>query len=283
MTEKRALLAVLAHPDDESYGPGGTLSRYAHNGVDVHVAIATDGAAGSIDEKWQGDRSRLIEARAGELIAATNILGVTLHTLDYRDSGYIGDEANQHPSAFINADEDEAICRVVKLIREIRPQVVLTHDETGGYYHPDHIQCYKITTAAFHAAGDPEKYPAIGLAPYQPEKLYYSAFSYRWTRFIVRLMRLRGLDPTRIGRNKDVDLTRLGIDPAKLTTRVNYGDYWDIKRAASAEHGSQGGGNSFLRLFPRWLQKLIFANDTFMRAYPAPTPGLKEKDLFEGL
>jgi hypothetical protein len=68
-----------------------------------------------------------------------------------------------------------------------------------------------------------------------------------------------------------------------LTTRVNYGDYWDIKRAASAEHGSQGGGNSFLRLFPRWLQKLIFANDTFMRAYPAPPPGLKEKDLFEGL
>lgn len=282
-TQHQALLAVLAHPDDESYGPGGTLARYAHNGVDVHVAIATNGAAGSVDEKWQGDRSRLAEARAEELKAASKILGVTIHKLGYRDSGYIGDKANNHPDAFINSDEDEAVCQVVKLIREIRPQVILTHDETGGYYHPDHIHCYKITTSAFHAAGDPDKYPGIGPAPYQPKKLYYSVFSYRWTRFLVRLMRLRGQDPTRVGRNKDVDLTRLGVDPAKITTRINYRDYWDLKRAASAEHGSQGGGTSYSRLFPTWLQKLLFANDTFMRAYPPPPPKLKEKDLFEGL
>ncbi|MFZ0545345.1 MAG: PIG-L deacetylase family protein [Candidatus Promineifilaceae bacterium] len=283
MTEHYALLAVLAHPDDESYGPGGTLARYAHSGVDVHVAIATDGAAGSIDEKWQGDRSRLAEARAEELKAATKILGVTLHTLNYRDSGYIGDEANKHPAAFINSDEDEAVCKVVKLIREIRPQVILTHDETGGYFHPDHIQCYKITTAAFYAAGDPEKYPEIGLPSYQPKKLYYSALSNRWIRFMVRLMRLRGIDPTRVGRNKDVDLTRLGVDPARITTRINYRDYWDIKVAAGTEHGSQGGGSSFTRLIPKLLQKLFFANETFMRIYPPPTPGLKEKDFFEGL
>lgn len=283
MTQHQALLAVLAHPDDESYGPGGSLAKYADSGVDVHVAIATDGAAGSIDEKWQGDRSRLAEARAGELDAATDILGVTLHRLGYRDSGYIGDEANEHPDAFINADEDEAVCQVVKLIREIRPQVVLTHDETGGYFHPDHIQCYKITTAAFHAAGDPEQYPGIGPAPYQPERLYYSALSNRWIRFIVWLMRLRRQDPTRVGRNKDVDMTQLGVDPSKITTTINYRDYWDIKRAASAEHGSQGGGTSFSRLFPEWLQKLLFANETFMRAYPPPPPGLKEKDFFEGL
>jgi LmbE family N-acetylglucosaminyl deacetylase len=283
MTEKRALLAVLAHPDDESYGPGGALARYARNGVDVHVAIATDGAAGSIDEKWQGDRTRLAEARVEELDAATEILGITLHRLGYRDSGYISDEANNHPSAFINADEDEAVCRVVKLIREIRPQVILTHDETGGYFHPDHIQCCTITTAAFHVAGDPDKYPNIGPGPYQPKKLYYSAFSYRWIRFVVRLMRLRGMDPTRVGRNKDVDMTRLGVDPSRITTKINYRDYWDIKRAASAKHGSQGGGASFSRLFPQWLQKLIFSNETFMRAYPPPSPGLKERDLFEGL
>jgi len=283
MTKQYALLAVLAHPDDESYGPGGSLACYAQNGVDVHVAIATDGAAGSVDEKWQGDRSRLVEARAEELKAATEILGVTLHKLGYRDSGYIGDEANKHPSAFINADEDEAVCRVVKLIREIRPQVILTHDETGGYFHPDHIQCYKITTAAFHAAGDPEKYPDVGPAPYQPQKLYYSAISNRWTRILVRIMRLRGQDPTRVGRNKDVDFTRLGVDPAKITTKINYRDYWDVKRSAAAEHGSQGGGTSFTRLFPIWLQKIVFANETFMRAYPPPPPGLKEKDFFEGL
>ncbi|MCI0643792.1 MAG: PIG-L family deacetylase, partial [Chloroflexi bacterium] len=110
---KRTLLAVLAHPDDESYGLGGTLARYAREGVDVHVAIATDGAAGSIDERWQGDHNRLVEARAEEVKAAAQILGVTLHNLGYRDSGYIGDPANQHPAAFINADQCEAAGRVV--------------------------------------------------------------------------------------------------------------------------------------------------------------------------
>jgi LmbE family N-acetylglucosaminyl deacetylase len=283
MEQRRALLAVLAHPDDESYGPGGTLARYAAEGVDVHVAIATDGAAGSIDEKWQGDHSLLVEARAMELEAATKILGVKLHILGYRDSGYIGDKANEHPDAFINANEDEAVCRVVKLIREIRPQVVMTHDETGGYYHPDHINCYKITTAAFHAAGNPEQFPNVGPAPYQPQKLYYSAFSNRWVRFMTRLMRLRGLDPTQVGRNKDIDMTKLGVAPETITTTISYRDFWDTKRAASAEHGSQGGGTSFFRLIPTFLQKLIFARDTFIRAYPPPPPELKEKDFLAGL
>ncbi len=141
----RKLLAVLAHPDDESYGIGGTLARYVAEGVEVHVAIATDGAAGSIDEKWQGDRSRLIDARAQELKNAADVLGVHLHLLGYRDSGYINDPANKHPAAFINSDDEETVCRIVQLIRDIRPQVVITHDETGGYYHPDHIRCYEVS------------------------------------------------------------------------------------------------------------------------------------------
>ena len=86
-----------------------------------------------------------------------------------------------------------------------------------------------------------------------------------------------------MGRNKDVDFTNLGVDPSKITTRINYRPYWDIKRAAGAEHGSQGGGTSFMRIFPQWLQKLIFSKETFMRAHPLPPPGLKEQDFFEGL
>ncbi|MCI0396879.1 MAG: PIG-L family deacetylase [Chloroflexi bacterium] len=280
---KRTLLAVLAHPDDESYGLGGTLARYAREGVDVHVAIATDGAAGSIDERWQGDHNRLVEARAEEVKAAAQILGVTLHNLGYRDSGYIGDPANQHPAAFINADQCEAAGRVVRLIRELRPQVVITHDETGGYFHPDHIQCYKITTAAFQAAGSPEQYPDIGPAPYQPERLYYTVFPNRWVKFFIFLMRLRRLDPTKAGRNKDVDFTRLGVPWEKISTAINYRKYWDIKRQASAQHGSQGGGAGFSRLFPTGLQKLIFANEYMMRAHPPAAPGNRERDLFDGL
>jgi LmbE family N-acetylglucosaminyl deacetylase len=280
---KRSLLAVLAHPDDESYGLGGTLARYAAEGVDVHVAIATDGAAGSIDEKWQGDRARLAEARNQEVQAASEILGVTLHLLGYRDSGYIGDQANEHPAAFINSDQEEPTGRVVKLIRQLRPQVIVTHDETGGYYHPDHIACYQITTPAFFAAGDPKKYPDIGLEPFQSQRLYYSVFSNRWVKILTSYMRLRGMDPTKAGRNKDIDFTQVGVPAEKITTTIDYRKYWDVKRLASAEHGSQGGGTSFGRLFPRWLQMLLFAKETYMRVYPPVSVGFREKDFFENL
>ncbi len=102
----RKLLAVLAHPDDESFGIGGTLARYAAEGVEVHVAIATDGVAGSVASGYEHTLNDLIAVRQQELAAAVDILGVTLHTLDYRDSGYIGDPANGHPEAFINCDVD---------------------------------------------------------------------------------------------------------------------------------------------------------------------------------
>lgn len=277
---KRRLLAVLAHPDDESYGIGGTLAKYASEGVDVHVAIATDGAAGSIDKKWQGDHSRLVEARRQEVARATEVLGAQLHLLGYRDSGYINDPGNKHPEAFINSDPDEAICQVVKLIRQIRPQVVITHDETGGYLHPDHIQCNAITKPAFFAAGDPEKYPEINLEPYHPRRLYYGAISKRWIRIAMFIMRLRGMDPTRSGRNRDIDFRNFGVEHNLITTTIDYRQYWDQKMLASKEHGSQGGGTSFGRLLPVTFQKFLFGREMFIRAYPPPTPGLREKDLF---
>ncbi|MGH2537277.1 MAG: PIG-L deacetylase family protein [Candidatus Promineifilaceae bacterium] len=279
----KRLLAVLAHPDDESYGMGGTLARYAAEGVAAHVAIATDGAAGSVDERWQGDRSRLVEARQEELAAAAGVLGVEIHPLGYRDSGYIGDPANDHPAAFINADPDEAAGRVVGLIRALRPQVVVTHDETGGYFHPDHIQCHKVTTAAFYAAGDPEQFPEIGPAPYRPARLYYSVFASRLVRLYSLFMRLQGQDPRRAGRNKDVDYTRIGVASELITTRINYRPFWDVKRQASAAHSSQGGGASFSRLFPLWLQKRLIATETYVRAEPAAPAGYRESDLYAGL
>ena len=281
--ERQRLLTILAHPDDESFGIGGTLARYAAEGVDVHVAIATDGAAGSIDDKWQGDHSKLVEVRTQELQRASDVLGATLHMLDYRDSGYIGDPANEHPAAFINVEEQDAVGRVVRLIRELRPQVVITHDETGGTYHPDHIQCCNVTTLAFEAAADPEQYPEIGPEPYQPLRLYYAAFSNRWVKVAIFLMRLRGMDPTRGGRNQDVDYTKLGVSPDKITTFIDYRKYWDVKRLASAEHGSQGGRTSFTRLLPTGLLKQIWRHETFIRAYPPVPKGYREKDLFQSI
>ncbi|MCL4870743.1 MAG: PIG-L family deacetylase [Anaerolineae bacterium] len=277
---QRTLLAVMAHPDDESFGPGGTLAKYAAEGVALHVAIATDGAAGSMEKGHEVAREQLAAVRTEELAAAVTVLGGTLHRLGYRDSGMTGDPANEDPAAWIRADEGEAVGKVVKLIRELRPQTIITHDETGGYFHPDHIQCWNITTKAFHAAGDPAQYPEIGLAPYQPERLYYTAFPNRWVKFFILLLRLRRQDPSKMGRNQDIDFTRLGVPSRKIHARINYQAYWEIKRLASAQHKTQGGGVGFNRWMPVWLQKWLFGYETFMRAFPSVPDGFREYDLF---
>lgn len=279
----KRLLAVLAHPDDESFGIGGTLARYAAEGVEVHVAIATDGVAGSVAAGYEHTLSDLIAVRQEELENAVDILGASLHTLGFRDSGYIGDPANDHPEAFINSDLEQAVTRVVGLIREIRPQVVITHDETGGYFHPDHIHCWRVTTNAFFAAGDPEQYPEVGPGPYQPQRLYYTAFPNRMVKVFSLLMRLRGQDPTRAGRNKDIDFTRLGIEPSKLHAQIDYRAYWDNKVQAGAEHKSQGGGTSNARALPEAIQRRLMAKEYFIRAVPETRDGFREKDLFAGL
>jgi LmbE family N-acetylglucosaminyl deacetylase len=153
----------------------------------------------------------------------------------------------------------------------------------GGYLHPDHIMCWKITTPAFYAASDPAQYPELGLAPYQPQRLYYSAFSNRWVRFWIFLLKLRRQDPTRVGRNNDIDLTKIGINPRLITTVIDVRPYWDVKMAASAAHASQGGGTGGPRRLPLWLMRRFFAKDTYMRAYPPMPNGSRERDLFAGL
>ena len=279
--EERSLLAVLAHPDDESYGIGGTLARYAAEGVEVHVAIATDGSAGSIDPKWEGDRSKLSRAREKELLAAAEILGVEIHMLGYRDSGYVGDPANEHPEAFINIKPEKVIGQIVDLIRSLKPQIIVTHDETGGYFHPDHIHCCTIATAAYQAAGDPVAFVDVGPQPHQAQKLYYTALSARWIRYIILIMRLRGHDPTRMGRNQDIDFTKLGVSHDRITTSINYKKYWHVKQLASAEHGSQGGGTGFSRLIPVWLQKALFGYESYILVDPKPDVKLREKSFFD--
>lgn len=282
---QRRLLAVLAHPDDESFGLGGTLAKYSAEGVDVHVAIATDGTAGSVIEEYADRQSQLDKIRREEVEAASEVLGVTLHRFGYRDSGYLGDPRNDDPEAFANIDAEEPQARVVRLIRELRPQVVVTHDETGGYFHPDHIKAHEITKAAFYAAGDSQRYPDVAGEPYQPQRLFYSAFPRRWLKFYLFLSRLRGQDPTRMGRNNDIDMTRLGRPMDDLDVRLNYSDYWDKKQEASAQHRSQGGGSGsgFFNWIPEWVQRRFLSTEYFIRAYPAELNGASNRDLFAGI
>lgn len=281
MSGGRTLLTVMAHPDDESFGMGGTLAKYAREGVEVHVVIATDGAAGSMAEGFEVAREQLAAVRAQELEAAVKILGGHLHLLGYRDSGMAGSPANDHPDAFINSDDEDAIRKIVRLLRIHRPEVVVTHDETGGYYHPDHIRCWKITTAAFNRAGDPTCHPELDLPPFQPDRLYYSAIPKDRIKWFIRFRRLfSGEDPQRVGRNRDIDLTQLGIPDDQIHVQIDIRPVWDIKRQASAAHQSQGGGVGFMRQMPEWLARQLFGYELYVQAHPSPSPGTRKTDLF---
>jgi N-acetyl-1-D-myo-inositol-2-amino-2-deoxy-alpha-D-glucopyranoside deacetylase len=205
------LLSVLAHPDDESFGMGGTLALYAQRGVAVHLICATRGEAGDVDEPYlQGFRSKA-ERRESELRCAAMKLGLAgVQFLGYRDSGMPGTPDNQHPQALINAPLEQVAAQVAYAIRALRPQVVLTFDPIGGYKHPDHIAIHKATVRAFELAGQADYQD--GLPPYQPEKLYFHVIPKGYLRLAVGLMPLFGRDPRHFGRNGDVDLISLVKD-----------------------------------------------------------------------
>ena len=183
MTERRLLL-VHAHPDDESIGTGAMMARYAAEGALVTLVTCTLGEEGEVvvpdlAHLAVGDQDRLGEHRITELSAACEALGVPDHRFlggagRFRDSGMMGDPTNDHPACFWQADLEVAVEALVAVIREVRPQVVITYDDNGGYGHPDHIQAHRVTVAAFDAAGDAARFPGSG-APWKPGKLYYTA------------------------------------------------------------------------------------------------------------
>ena len=147
------ILAVLAHPDDESFGMGGTLALYARRGMAVHLVCATRGEAGDVDVDYLRGFGSKAERREAELRCAAEKLGLaSVHFLDYRDSGMPGMPDNHHPQALIAAPLEEVAANVLHYIRALRPQVVLTFDPIGGYKHPDHIAIHKATVQAFELA-----------------------------------------------------------------------------------------------------------------------------------
>lgn len=283
--ERRTLLGLFAHPDDESFGPGGTLARYAAEGVDVHVIIATDGDAGSVEESHQRRNGQsLAQERGEELARAAVALGITsIWNLPYRDSGMRGSPDNDHPRALIQQPVEALTAELVAYVRRLRPQVVLTHDPYGGYGHPDHIRCCEAMTAAFYVAGQTQQRNGDGLPPYAPQKLYYTAFDKRLLKTIVRIMQILGKDPSKVGRNQDIDLVEISRWFTPVHARVNVAAYARQKDEASRAHASQyGGGPAFLRILPGPVRRRIASHDSFTRAYPAPN-GQMETDLFAGV
>ena len=188
----KTILAVLAHPDDETFGLGGTLALYIRKGYDAYYLCATRGEAGTVDEEHLKGFKDTAEMRTNELMRAAKILGLKgVFFLGYRDSGMPGTEENKHPDAQINHSVDEVAGRIVKHIRELKPDIVLTHDPIGGYKHPDHIHLHKSTKLAFEKADDASFHPEAGL-PFKPTALYYQVFPRGILKWAVRLMPLIG-------------------------------------------------------------------------------------------
>jgi LmbE family N-acetylglucosaminyl deacetylase len=280
-TDRKVMLAVLAHPDDESFGMGGTLALYASRGVDVYLVCATRGEVGEADAEHMKGFNSIAEMRESELRCAAGILGLKgVYFLNYRDSGMSGTADNSHPDSQVSHSLDEVAGRVVRYIRELKPEVVLTFDPIGGYRHPDHIHIQKATTLAFEKANDAAFHPEAG-APFAPRALYYHTMPHGFLRVAVFLLRLLGKDPRKFGKNGDIDIASIAEVSFPTHARINIRPVLEKKDAASACHSSQGGGRMGGR-FTRALTRLFGASETFMQAYPVPDlKGKSKKDLFE--
>jgi LmbE family N-acetylglucosaminyl deacetylase len=283
----RRLLLVFAHPDDESFGMGGTIAKYVAQGVDVYYLCATNGDVGTIPDEMKGAYPTIKELRLAELDCASKKLGFKQVFLGgYKDSGMMGSETTKDPESlwYQWQNTPEKVTRhVVEIIRQVQPQVVVTFNKYGGYGHPDHIAIQQATVKAFHLAGD-SSYLTGEQLPYQPQKLYYTAiptFMLRLGLFWIRLWRQ---DPRKLGTNKDIDLLAIfeNIEPAH--TKVNISDYLEIWTEANRCHASQGGGSGGFRSFiPGFLRRMLSGTQSFTRVFPAPIRNrIDESDLFEG-
>ena len=282
MNSDRTLVFIGAHPDDESFGVGGTLAQYAAAGVKVYYICMTRGEAGDIKVESIRGYDTLADLRMAELQCAADILGLKdiIH-LGYRDSGMPGWEDNKHPNALMAAPLEEVAGHLVAVLRRLRPQVVVTFDPIGGYRHPDHIATHNAVVEAFYASGDPARYPET-CPPFRPQKLYYHVFPHRWIKLAVKLMPLFGRDPHRFGKNKDVDLVAIAETefPVNAVIRIRK-EAEDKRDRAVACHASQTGGEPPRRGIIGILNKLMGTKDSYMRAEPPVIGRLREKDLFE--
>ena len=258
MKDKRLLLA-FPHPDDESFGPGGTIAKYAREGVDVHYVCATRGEVGTVDPEMLKpyehlpEDQRLGALRGQELRSAADILKLTgLHYLGYRDSGMAGTEANRDPRAFINADPERVTGQLVKIIRSV---------SAAGRRHVRSLRRLRPSRSYLHPSVRDEslsrgrrcgRYPEAG-PPYRPQKLYWTVFPKGLLKFFVLVMRLTGRDPTKFGRNGDIDLKAIAAHDYPPTTRIDVWPYYAIKQQAPCHTSQLAGGPARFGVLHKWF------------------------------
>ncbi len=284
-TERLRLMAVHAHPDDESSKGAATMARYAAEGVDVLVVTCTGGERGSVlNPQLQGRpeiEENIHEIRRQEMENARRILGVRQAWLGFVDSGLPeGDPPPPLPDGcFGLQDPEKAAEPLVALMREFRPHVVTTYDESGGYPHPDHIMCHRVSVVAFDAAGDADRYRGTG-EPWQPLKLYYNhGFSRARFEALHLAMIERGIPSPYAGwseRWKDRK------DP-DITTRVPCAEYFPVRDAALRAHATQVDPDGPWFRVPLEIQREVWPTEEYELVRSLVDTTIPEDDLFAGV
>jgi len=274
---KNSLLAIFAHPDDEAFGTGGTLSRYANEGKKVFLVCATRGEVGEISDPSFATPETLGKVREGELRCAAETMGVSeLVFLDYRDSGMVGTPENKDPRAFINVPQEEVVAQLVSIIRRLKPQVIATFEPFGGYGHPDHIAIHNHTVKAFHAAADESQYPQHGPA-WQAQRLFYTAIPRSFFLDMRRQMTELGIDTSDLDRFDD---PRMGWPDEKIHVWMDVASTVEYKWDALHCHRTQFGPGNLFRRLPESQVKQLMGIECFSLAWPEPEPGLRLPGLF---
>jgi mycothiol S-conjugate amidase len=282
------LMAVHAHPDDESSKGAATMARYARENVDVLVCTLTGGERGDILNQAMERpeiRADLARVRRAEMDRAREILGVQQRFLGFVDSGLPeGDPLPPLPDGcFALQPLEVAAAPLVQAVREFRPHVILSYDESGGYPHPDHVKTHQVTVEAFEAAADPDRYPGCG-EPWQPLKLYYfiSFHRARFTALHEEMLR-RGLESPYAERLTRLDERDDSRREWEITTRVPCGDYFEVRDRALIAHATQIDPTSSWFSCPLDAQRAAWPTEDYHLARSLVDTEKPEDDLFAGI
>jgi len=286
VTSDLRLMAVHAHPDDESSKGAATTAKYRHEGVDIMVVTCTGGERGDVlnaAAQAEVDLHGLHAVRMAEMAAAVQALGVRHAWLGFEDSGFPeGDPPPPLPTGcFADLPVEETVPPLVALIRSFRPQVVTTYDEKGGYPHPDHIRTHETTMAAVEAAADASYRPDLG-EPWQVLKVYYN---HQFTRARVIALHEAMLDVGLESPYQEwLDGWRDESDMfTRVTTRVDASDFFDVRDAALLAHRTQIDPEGMWFAVPLEMQKRVWPTEDFELAVSHVDTTLPEDDLFAGI
>lgn len=285
-TRARRLMAVHAHPDDESSKGAATYAHYAAEGARVCVVSCTGGQRGSILNPAVEDVPMAHRDIAGlrriEMAAAREVLGIEHRWLGYFDSGLPAEGDPLPVNSFATIPLEQSAEPLVRLIREFRPQVLITYDERGGYPHPDHIRAHEVAVFAMHAAADASRYPSAGPA-WQVLKLYYDRiFSAKRMRAVYDV--LVALEPASPLIAEFEGMRRwLSDEPFLATTQVDVGAHFATRDEALKSHASQVAPDSSFFFWPNELQRQAWPTEDFQLIESKVDTVLPENDLFAGI